>query len=55
MRSARIEFVQLFEIIKKQTQTIEQVESGHFSGGIKSYNIPKHEKQIYPERDNFKL
>ena len=55
MRKARNEFVDLFEIIKKQTQTIDLVESGAFNGGIKSYNIPKHEKQPYPERDSFKL
>jgi hypothetical protein len=55
MRDARNECVQLFEIIKRQINTIELVESGSLSNGIKSYNIPKHEKQIYPERDHFKL
>ncbi|CDW90581.1 UNKNOWN [Stylonychia lemnae] len=55
MKEARNECVQLFEIIKKQINTIELVESGALSNGIKSYNIPKHEKQIYPERDHFQF
>eukprot|EP00347_Sterkiella_histriomuscorum_P016482 403353010 len=52
---ARQETVQLFEIIKTQCETIDLVESGAFSNGIKSYNIPKQDKQTFPERDSFKF
>lgn len=41
IKQARQEMVELFEIIKRQCETIDQVESGAFSGGIKSFNIPK--------------
>lgn len=40
----RKEVVEIFEIIKKQMSTIEMVEQGNLSGGIKSYNIPKQDK-----------
>ena len=51
MLGARKEVTELFDIVKKQTQTIQSVEEGHFNGGIKSFNIPKKEKQTYPERE----
>ncbi len=53
MRGARKEIVELFDIMKRQRNTIEQVENGHFDGGIKSYNIPKEDKVGVPRREDY--
>ena len=45
MRGARDEIVQLYEIARKQKQTIENVEEGKYDGGIKSFCISKDDKQ----------
>jgi len=44
MREARREIVDLYEIIKRQKQTIEKVDNGFYDGGIKSYNISRDDK-----------
>lgn len=54
-RTARTDIVGLFDIVKKQKQTIEKVENGAYDGGIKSYIIPKDDKQQNPNRETFPL
>jgi len=46
MKAARVEITQLYDIIKRQAQTIDLVERGKFSGGIMSFNIPKSDKPV---------
>lgn len=53
MRGARKEIVELFDILKRQRNTIEQVENGFYDGGIKSYNISKEDKVGVPRREEF--
>jgi hypothetical protein len=55
MKEARLEIVGLFDLIKRQRHTIEQVEAGAYDGGVKSYNIPKEDKVHFPNREGFPL
>ncbi len=43
----------LFDIMKRQRHTVEQVDKGFYDGGIKSYNIPKDDKMALPRRDEY--
>lgn len=55
IKRAREEIVELFDTVKRQRQTVEQVDSGFYDGGIRSYNIPKDEKLVFPKREEFPL
>jgi len=53
MRGAKTEIVELYEIVKRQKQTIDNVEDGKYDGGIKSFSISKDDKQPQPKREEF--
>lgn len=53
MRGAKTEIVQLYDIVQRQKQTIDQVEEGKYDGGIKSFSISKDDKQHQPRREEF--
>ena len=49
----RREIVDLFEKVKAQAQTIQDAESGVFTNGIVSFNIPTKDKPLYPTNETF--
>lgn len=54
-KAARAEAVVLFDVAKRQRQTIEKVEGGHYDQGVKSYHIPNNDKAAGVTREEFPL
>lgn len=44
----------MYDVMQKQQKIIEKVESGAYSAGIKSFNIPAKEKPPMPTRARLK-
>jgi len=41
---------EMYDILIRQSKVIERVESGGYSAGIKSFNIPQRDKPQLPTR-----
>ena len=54
MVEVQSEMLEMFDIMQKQQRIIERVESGAYSAGIKSFNIPARDKPILPSRQKLK-
>lgn len=46
--------VDLYDIVMKQAKVIERIELGHYSGGLKSFSIPKQDKPSLPSKGKHK-
>ena len=44
---------EMYDIVNKQQRVIEKIESGAYSAGIKSFNIPSKDKPQLPSRTKF--
>ncbi len=40
----------IYDIMSKQQKVIDKIESGGYSAGIKSFNIPSKDKPLLPNR-----
>jgi kinesin family protein 3/17/kinesin family protein 4/21/27/kinesin family protein 5 len=49
----KLEMCEMQDIINKQQRVIEKIESGAYSAGIKSFNIPSKDKPQLPSRTKF--
>ena len=49
----RDELMDMFILYKKEKVIIQQIVNGHFSNGIKSFNIPDRDIPKPPNRDKF--
>lgn len=54
-KAARAEAVVLFDVAKRQRQTVDKVESGFYDQGVKSYHIPVNDKAAGVTREDFPL
>ncbi|KAL4471997.1 hypothetical protein ABPG72_018499 [Tetrahymena utriculariae] len=50
----KLEMSEMYEVITRLSSILQKVEMGHYSGGIKSVNIPEKEKPILPVRQKYK-
>ncbi|CAK61737.1 unnamed protein product (macronuclear) [Paramecium tetraurelia] len=44
------ELLDLYDIVQKQNKVIDKIETGGYSGGLKSFSIPKQDKPILPNK-----
>mmetsp|Transcript_15441 Transcript_15441/g.13175 ORF Transcript_15441/g.13175 Transcript_15441/m.13175 type:complete len:137 (-) Transcript_15441:290-700(-) len=47
------EVMELYTCVDKHSKLVDKIENGAFSGGIKSFFIPKQEKPTLPQRGSY--